>query len=123
MAVNIGLRLRDRLGPEASQELSDTFEEAQNDMLTISTERVDARLAFVGSDLRSELYRTQSELRQDIARMDAGIRIALSDGLSKIRTDMTEIRVDVVRWSFIFWVGQFAAMAALIGLMLRTITR
>jgi len=36
---NLGLRLRDKLGPEASQDLSRAFEEVQNDMLTITTER------------------------------------------------------------------------------------
>lgn len=36
---------------------------------------------------------------------------------------MSEMRVDVIRWSFLFWIGQFAATAALLGYMLRSIAR
>lgn len=117
---NLGLRLRDTLGPEASQDLSRAFEEVQNDMLTMTTDRFEGRLIAVGSELRSEIYQTQSELRQEMARMDAGIRVVLTEGLSKIRIEMSEMRVDVIRWSFLFWIGQFAATAALLGFMLRS---
>ena len=65
---NLGLRLRDKLGPEASHDLSHAFEEVQNNMLTITTERFEARLAAVAS-----------ELRQEMARMDSGIRITLAE--------------------------------------------
>ena len=120
---SLGLRLRDKLGSEASQDLSNAFQEVQNDMLTLTTDRLDGRLIAVGSELRSEIYQTQSELRQEMARMDAGICVALTEGLSKIRTEMSEMRVDVIRWSFVFWIGQFAATAALLGFMLRSIPR
>jgi len=123
MKVNLGLRLRDKLGPEATQDLSHAFEEVQNDMLTITTERFEGRLIAVGSELRSEICRTQSELREEMARMDASLRITLAEGLSKIRADISEARVNVVYWSFLFWIGQFAATAALLGYMLRWAAR
>ena len=118
---NLGLRLRDKLGPEASQDLTHAFEEVHNDMLTMTAERFDGRLIAVGSELRSEIYQTQSELRQELTRMDAGIRIALTEGLSNIRTEMSEMQVNVIRWSFVFRIGQFAATAALLGFMLRSV--
>ena len=81
-------------------------------MLTTMTERFEGRLMAVGS-----------ELRQEMARMDSGIRITLADGLSKIRTDLSESRVEVLRWSFFFWIGQFTATVALIGLLLSLASR
>ena len=108
----IGLRLRDRLGPEASQELSQTFEEAENDMLTTTSDRFEGRLIAVGSDIR-----------QDMARMDAGFRIALTERLADVGTEISEMRAEVLRWSFLFWVGQVAATAAVLGFMLRLIGR
>lgn len=105
---NLGLRLRDTLGADASQDLSHAFEEVQHHMLTITTERFEARLATVAS-----------ELRQDMARMDAGFRIALTEGISKIHLDMSEARIEIMRWSFFFWVGQFTATVTLIALLLR----
>jgi len=109
---NLGLRLRDKLGPEASQDLTNAFEEVQTDMLAITAERFEGRLAAVGSGLR-----------EDMVRMDSGVRIALAEGLSKIRTDISEARANVVYWSFLFWLGQFAATAALLGYVLRWAVR
>jgi hypothetical protein len=106
--TNLGLRLRDKLGPEASQDLSHAFQEVHTDMLTTVTERFEGRLIAVGS-----------ELREDMVRMDSGVRIALAEGLSEIKADISEARVNLVYWSFLFWLGQFAAIGALMGVMLR----
>ena len=108
----LGLRLRDKLGAEATQDLGNAFEEVQKDMLTIATERFDSRLAAV-----------ECHLRQDMTRMETSLRIALTEGLATIRADMNETRADVIRWSFMFWAGQFAATAVLLGLMLRLMGR
>jgi hypothetical protein len=104
----LGLRLRDKLGPEASQDLSGAFEAMESAMLTVATERFESRLAAVASDLR-----------QEMARMDSGIRITLTQELSKIRIDLSDSRAELVRWSFFFWVGQFTATVAVIGLLWR----
>jgi|1185.fasta_scaffold17091_2 hypothetical protein len=108
----LGLRLRDKLGTEAAQDLSGAFEEVENHMLTITTERFEARLAAVASDLR-----------QEMGRMDAGLRITLAEGLSRIRIDLSESRAELMRWSFFFWIGQFSATAAVIGLLWRLANR
>ncbi len=112
MKPNLGLRLRDTLGTDAANDLSAVFEEVRSDMLTIATDRFDARLAAVAS-----------EMRQDLVRMDAGLRIALAEGLSKIRTDLSESRAELIRWSFFFWVGQFSATVAAIALLWRLANR
>ena len=108
----LGLRLRDALGPEATQDLSNAFEEVRKDMLTIAAERFDSRLVSV-----------ECNLRREITRVESGLHIALAEGLAKIRTEMSELRTDVLRWSFLFWIGQFAATAALLGIMLRFMGR
>jgi hypothetical protein len=104
--TSIGLRLRDKLGPDASLDLSQAIEEAQNNMMTMTAERFDARLAAVAS-----------ELRQEMNRMDSGLRVTLAEGLAKIRIDLSESRVEMVRWSFFFWIGQFTATLTVIGLL------
>ncbi len=103
-----GLHLRSRLGPEACEELSDAFEEEKNDMLAITSERFEQRLIAVSA-----------ELRQEMTKMDAGIRVAITEGLSKIRAEMGEMRVDTLRWAFLFWLGQVAATGTLLAYMLR----
>jgi hypothetical protein len=110
---DLGLRLRSRLGPEPSEDLSNAFDEVQNDMLTIITDRFEGRLVAVGAELRAEIVRGQSEVRQDMAQMESRLRIAFAEGLA-------DTRVDVLRWAFLFWVSQVAAMFGMLAFMLRS---
>ena len=119
----LGLRLRNSLGPEASEDLSNAIEEGQTDMFSEASERFEQRLIAVSAELRAEIGRAQSDLRQEMTTMDAGIRVALTEGLSRIRVEMTDMRVDVLRWSFLFWIGQVAATATLLAFMLRAFGR
>jgi hypothetical protein len=47
----------------------------------------------------------------------------LAEELSSLRQQITQelvaTRVDMIKWSFVFWIGQVAAMAALLAFMLR----
>jgi len=47
----------------------------------------------------------------------------LAEELSSLRQQITQelvtTRVDMLKWSFVFWIGQVAAMAALLAFMLR----
>jgi hypothetical protein len=36
-----------------------------------------------------------------------------------VRQELSTTRVDMLRWSFVFWIGQVAAIAALLAFMLR----
>ena len=92
----LGLRLLTRLGPEACEDLSNAIEEGQNDMLAEASERFEQRLIAVAAELRADIGRGGPP-RQDMTTMDAGIRVALTEGLSKIRVEMRDMRVDVLR--------------------------
>jgi hypothetical protein len=86
--------LRDNLGQEASFELLTMFREAgtvwRDDVLMIATERFERRL---------------------------------SEEIGKLRVDVAEqlalTRNELLKWSFLFWIGQVAATAGLLALMLR----
>ena len=47
----------------------------------------------------------------------------LSEQIGRLRVDMIreihEVRWDVIRWMFVFWVGQFFAVAGLLAFMFR----
>jgi hypothetical protein len=110
--TSLSLRLREHLGMETSEDLTQAFEDAKKDMLAAAQDRFEARLSIVASQLREEMHRGNSELR-----------IAMTDGFSKIRQEMADLRVDVLRWSFLFWIGQLAATVSVLAYMLRSIGR
>jgi hypothetical protein len=47
----------------------------------------------------------------------------LAEELSHFRTEVVQeihsTRVDILKWSFLFWIGQLGAMAGLLSYMLR----
>ena len=45
----------------------------------------------------------------------------LGQEVSALRLDIANLRADLLKWSFLFWIGQLAAVAGLISLLLRTV--
>jgi regulation of enolase protein 1 (concanavalin A-like superfamily) len=63
--------------------------------------------------------RFERRLTEEISVLRVEVRDALHDGLSSVRQEMATTRVEMLKWSFLFWLGQVAAMAGLLAFMLR----
>ena len=81
--------LRARLGVDASDGLVDMFSAYQE----FSTDRYERRR------------------NQEIA----SLRLELHDGLARIREDVANVRADLMKWSLLLWLGQFAALAGVLS--------
>ncbi len=57
--------------------------------------------------------------RLDVRLERFALREDLIKGFSEIRDEMAALRVELLRWSFAFWVGQVAATAGLMALLVR----
>jgi len=66
-------------------------------VLTVATERFERRLSEETANLRVEIANLGSGLRQEMA------------------TD----RFELLKWMFLFWIGQLAAMTAIMSFLLR----
>ena len=141
----IGLRLRERLGPDGSEDLLKAFDEVQSEMLSITRERFEARLTATASELRVEMsngfaklrtemaegagqLRTEmaegtAKLRTEIAESAAKLRVEMAEGFANLRKEMSDMRVDILRWSFLFWIGQIAVLISVLSYMLRPLIR
>ena len=71
---------------------------------------------------RARAQRRSRQVRTAVNRGDLGlseeIREGLRDGLTSVRQEIATTRVEMLRWSFLFWIGQVAAMAGLLAYML-----
>jgi hypothetical protein len=43
----------------------------------------------------------------------------LEQHVSSVRVDIANLRADLLKWSFLFWIGQLAAITGVIGLFTR----
>ena len=84
--------VRARLGVEASEGLVDMFAAYQQ----FSTDRFESRLIQV----------------------DAGLRLEFERGFASLRVEMERARADVIKWTLMCWIGQFAAITAALSFML-----
>jgi hypothetical protein len=101
VAIRLPLALSARLGPEASKGLSDLLDAERRDwneqMLSVAGERFERRLVEEASKLRVEMAALGSGLRQEFAKD----------------------RFELLKWMFLFWVSQLAAMSAIMSFLLR----
>lgn len=87
--------------------------EKDDDVLTIATERFERRLSEEMGKLRHDMTDMRSELKGEIL----GLRSELKGEMSGLREDMTRglanVRVEIIKWSFAFWVAQLVTFATL----------
>jgi hypothetical protein len=96
--VPVAVTLRDRLGEDGARELNDFVEQHGDawrmDVVNTCTERFDTRLHDYTK-------------RSDVA-----------DGFERIINRLADLRVEILRWSFAFWIGQIVVIAALLRVLL-----
>lgn len=97
--------LYERLGDQATVGLLDILESSERDwrahVLIAASDRFERRLAEELGTLRVEMAHAMTGLARDL------------------RQEMATTRVEFLKWSFIFWVGQLATVAGVIVLVLR----
>ena len=97
--------LSERLGIQATAELADLFQQEARDMteavLMRTTNRLERRLVEETSKLRVEMLQGHA---------------ALTSNIQVVRDDLRDQKFELLKWSFLFWVGQVITVAALFRL-------
>jgi hypothetical protein len=137
--------LQERLGPAATVGLLALFATARQertvDVTTVAVERFERRLGdeisavrleiaglreelrTSNTSLREEMHAGDASLREEMHAMGASLRQELRDGDAALRQDMSELKFDLLKWSFVFWVGQTFATAAVFATMFQLMNR
>jgi len=105
MSRRIPPALRGRLEDEATFGLIELLESERKDwsehVLSVASDRFERRLA-------QELGAFKTEVSQ-----------ALNDVATAIREETATAKLEMLKWSFVFWIGQVAAVAGLLAFMRR----
>ena len=95
--------LLEKLGEPATAELHGILDarqlESKEAVMTVCAERFERRLV------------------EEISRP----RVEVAQGLGGIRQEMADGRFDLLKWSFVFWIGQVVAIGGIVGVLLRTL--
>ena len=105
MTARIPAALRVRLEDDATFGLVELLNSERKDwsehVLSVASDRFERRLA------------------QELGAFKSDVSKALNDGLAGIRHDTATARLEMLKWSFVFWIGQVAAVAGLLAFMRR----
>jgi hypothetical protein len=124
--------LAERLGDDASAALLGLFAEQSracvDGVMRQCTERFERRLVEETSTLRLEMAQLRQEMhdgfssvRQEMNVGLSAVRQEMNVGLSAVRQEMHAGRFELLKWAFVFWVGQLVSVAGIVGLLLRTV--
>ena len=95
--------------------VTDRFERRLTE--TTSQLRVDMAQEFAA--VRVEMAHGFSAVRQEMAAGLAAVRQEMAQGLAAVRHEMADGRVELLKWMFLFWVGQLFAVASVMAILLR----
>ena len=87
------------------------------DTPVMADDRVELRLTQESSAIRQEI----AGLRADMATRGevATFRQEMTAGFSRLEGQIAESRVDIIKWSFLFWTGQCLVIAGFLLVLLK----
>ena len=126
--------LQDRLGQEATAGLVELLTDARKEWtaevigmigdrferrLTEETSKVRVEMAALRSDLCQEMAALRGDLRQEMTALRGDLRQETTEGFASLRQALADQRFEILKWAFLFWVGQFFAVAGLVAVLIR----
>ena len=106
--------LRQRLGPDATAGLVKLLDGAGDEwtegVIEVVADRFERRLSEETSKVRVELANGLSAVRQEIAQGNARLQGAIA-----------EQKFEILKWTFVFWTGQFFVTASFLVMLLRAL--
>lgn len=130
--------LREKLGDEAMGGLQNFVDDAgrrwKDEVLTLAGERFNNRLgeelgafrldmAKEFAAVRVEAAKEFAAVRGETAKEFAAVRGEMAKEFAAVRGEMAETRFSMLKWAFVFWVGQLVAMTGIMTLLLRVFGR
>jgi len=121
--------LREKLGEDGADALVTLFNEAngqtKGDVLTFVEEKFERRLSEEAGKLNTRLSeeagKLNTRLSEEVGKLNtrlseeiARLEVKISQEVAKLDGKISEVKADLIRWMFIFWVGQIGALLGIL---------
>lgn len=121
--------LREKLGEDGVDSLVELFnkseEKTKENVITLSEEKFERKLSEETSKFERRLSEEISGVKADIALLEGKLEVRISevktdlktelkDEISKVRVEMSQFKSEIIKWMFLFWIGQIACMAGIV---------
>ena len=109
-------KLREALGAEAAEDLVTRLDEArfQRDEFRAS---VRADFAEFRQEILAAIHDSEIRMVERIHKVQLDLGETLGAQLQALDRRIGDVKADLMKWSFAFWIGAVAAIAALAGVL------
>ncbi len=121
VAAKLSRNFYERFGDQVAGELVDwfnsvdtTYQNQLREMNELNWERFRAELRAEASSIRAELHSAIALLRAENQAEAASIRAEMHVAIAGIRTDMADLKSELLKWMFIYWTGSIVTLGGLI---------
>lgn len=98
VTARLSKRFYETLGEDVANELVDWFNSVD------ATYKADLR-----DLIEVQAQRFDAKLQQGLAETKAELRTEMHAGFAQLRTDMANLRAELIKWMFLFWLGSVGA--------------
>ena len=78
--------------------------------------RIDAQMGQMRAELRQELADLEARLRTEIVGVRSELREEIGSVRGDIRSGLAELKSELLRWMFLFWVGSIGSVLLMLKL-------
>lgn len=121
-------RLHETLGDEAADEMVGWMQgiDAQRaelrELNELSVSRLEARFGQVEArfgQVDARLDQLEAKLEAGLAKTDADLRRVMEAGFARLEIKIEQRTADIMKWSFVFWVGSVVALSGALAALVR----
>ena len=76
-------------------------------------------MAAQSAAIRQEMAQQSATFREEMAQQGATIRGELAGHVGVLRQEIANTRVEIIKWCFLFWIGQVITLTGIMAVMLR----
>jgi ElaB/YqjD/DUF883 family membrane-anchored ribosome-binding protein len=76
--------------------------------------RITEEVAKLDAKITEEVTKLDAKITEEITKLEARINQRITEEVSKLRVEMSSYYASIVRWMFIFWVGQIGVIIGIL---------
>jgi len=138
--ITIPKILREKLSEEGAEAIVDVLNKSdgrvKEDVIALVEEKFEKRLVETKEELKGVITELLAQLKEDIAYTRAEskedsmqvqselrdyiahVRSEFKEDIAHVRAEISRSEARIIKWMFIFWVGQFASIVGVITAIL-----
>ena len=112
VTAKLSQKFYQRLGDEIATELVEwfnavdaTYRSEVRAIADAQSARIDAQFGQLRAELRQEMAVLESSLRRDLVGLESKLNQEIGSLRGDMRTGLADLKSELLRWMFLFWVG------------------